>query len=1029
MFLKVFLNAVLLVLVVLDCCAQREEVELKVPVGHTGLVNGIAFSQDNKYMATASDDRTAKLWDVRTAREIKTFFDPAHKTEIQTVFFSQGGRFLYTGSKSTRGGLSVVPNPGTFLTKWDTWTGTKISSITLLEARTITVSPNGKFLFYRNASFNNVGIIYDLETGKSYGINISRYGDPFSFSPDSKFLLALKEEYFSWPQAGQSSMIANIQIEFWNLDTLRSNYKSLGKPAAPPIPERVFSAGPRIENLSVSANGNYLAVCTKNFIKVWNTNNKLDTMLLTAGNKKFRKFQFSADGKRLLAYASDQTSARMYVWKLNPASASPEVADIPYNANTSMVAFSPDGGSLYFQQGETVFALQVESKTIVKEFSGHSFPTVDYFFDKDKSRVITVYDNLIKTDSMNKLSKAIVAEVFAKGGTRIGQYTKDSMTRLNDSKFTLFSGKKNRREWDFRTGEVFSYTHDSVTFAQSIFTDNGSHQLACDLLPRNSVFASWFSQKLDPERLKQVSKENPSFDSVAAKIIFDTAGLFYKAYFDPNSLFTRILRPEVKLTNKKTNNTVSLIAIDTADWVIADRLGYFMASRNGARNLHYLKGNKVYLFEQFDLQYNRPDIILEEIGMATPERIEIYKKAYEKRLQRLGFSPGNFDKEQSFNVPNVEILNPYALPSLSREPVVKLNISASDSAYTLDRINVWDNGVPVYGTAGLSVKSKNSNSWQQTISVPLLAGRNKIQLSATNSKGVESYRDQVDINFQPAKPIKSKVYFVGIGVADYEDSQYKLVYAAKDIRDLSAVVKEKYPAAIIDTLINEQVTRENILALRQKLRNTGVDDKVIVSISGHGLLDTALNFYYATHDMNFSVPQQNGVLYEELEGLLDDIPARKKLLLIDACHGGEVDKTERASTSEAPKNAALDKRVKEVYRGGRGVDVSNSGVGLQNSFELMQQLFADLNRGNGAQVVSAAAGNGYALEDDKWQNGVFTYCVLKALKEKEADANNDGAVTVNELKVYVSSQVEQLTGGQQKPTSRKENLDFDWVLW
>jgi uncharacterized caspase-like protein len=85
-------------------------------------------------------------------------------------------------------------------------------------------------------------------------------------------------------------------------------------------------------------------------------------------------------------------------------------------------------------------------------------------------------------------------------------------------------------------------------------------------------------------------------------------------------------------------------------------------------------------------------------------------------------------------------------------------------------------------------------------------------------------------------------------------------------------------------------TRENILAVKQKLMQTHVDDEVILYVSGHGLLDKNFDFYFATYDMNFSNPEEKGILYDDLEGLLDGIPARKKLLLMDACHSGEVDK-------------------------------------------------------------------------------------------------------------------------------------------
>src|SRR5690606_10627613 len=103
------------------------------------------------------------------------------------------------------------------------------------------------------------------------------------------------------------------------------------------------------------------------------------------------------------------------------------------------------------------------------------------------------------------------------------------------------------------------------------------------------------------------------------------------------------------------------------------------------------------------------------------------------------------------------------------------------------------------------------------------------------------------------------------------------------------------------------------------------------------------------------------------------------------------------------------------------------GVGLQTSFELMQEIFANLNNGNGTTVLSAAGGTEYALESDTWRNGVFTYSVLKALKDPATDENMNKRISVKALKSAVFESVRTLTGGRQKPTSRVEVLD-DWEL-
>ena len=95
----------------------------------------------------------------------------------------------------------------------------------------------------------------------------------------------------------------------------------------------------------------------------------------------------------------------------------------------------------------------------------------------------------------------------------------------------------------------------------------------------------------------------------------------------------------------------------------------------------------------------------------------------------------------------------------------------------------------------------------------------------------------------------------------------------------------------------------------------------------------------------------------------------------------------------------------------------------------MQELFTNVTKGSGAVVISAAAGNSYALESDEWRNGVFTYALMSGMKNGLADANKDHVITVTEIRNYVSTEVERLTKGQQKPTSRRENLEFDFKVW
>jgi WD40 repeat protein len=56
----------------------------------------VAFSPDGKYVLTGSADRTAKLWDVSTGKEIRTF--SGHSDTIFAVAFSPDGQYIVTAA-------------------------------------------------------------------------------------------------------------------------------------------------------------------------------------------------------------------------------------------------------------------------------------------------------------------------------------------------------------------------------------------------------------------------------------------------------------------------------------------------------------------------------------------------------------------------------------------------------------------------------------------------------------------------------------------------------------------------------------------------------------------------------------------------------------------------------------------------------------------------------------------------------------------------------------------------------------------
>ena len=65
-------------------------------LGHSGVVLGLAYSPDGRRIATASADRTVKIWDAENGQELLTL--RAHGAPVVCVAFSPDGRYLASAS-------------------------------------------------------------------------------------------------------------------------------------------------------------------------------------------------------------------------------------------------------------------------------------------------------------------------------------------------------------------------------------------------------------------------------------------------------------------------------------------------------------------------------------------------------------------------------------------------------------------------------------------------------------------------------------------------------------------------------------------------------------------------------------------------------------------------------------------------------------------------------------------------------------------------------------------------------------------
>lgn len=440
--------------------------------------------------------------------------------------------------------------------------------------------------------------------------------------------------------------------------------------------------------------------------------------------------------------------------------------------------------------------------------------------------------------------------------------------------------------------------------------------------------------------------------------------------------------------------------------------GHYAGSPGCESILNYGDGTRVVGLQTLAPWRNRPAEVLEALG-GNADDIAALQATTERWLKKQGFDPNNMPKEPALGYfPHAEV----ELPKLYAESKdLSFNVRLHATQNDIVKLEVRANGVLI-PQDGIGEAPDTVGERHVTVQLPLAVGQNWIEVTPVDSAGIAGATTRFRTIYKGKE--ESDLYVVAIGVSDYDDDDLDLQFAAKDAQDIINTVETKTTGNKHTLLLKdkEMSGKADLEKVRAFLADAKEDDRVILYIAGHGMLDSKLEYHFAPAGFNPARVRSTGISMKALTDTLQSTRARHRLLLLDTCHSGSVGESDADKLAAA--GVALPPGVRAVSTRGMKVKKTESKLTDTQTKRYMEDMFAGSPEYRGINIVAASAGAEFAMESGEWNNGVFSYAIMKTLNDAEgADINGNKVLSVAELQLGVQSQVLELTRGAQRPAA------------